>query len=293
MHKPKRRGHRRNSQAILKNKPSTNNKAFQSQTAFDVSQLQLPNNEQETAAPTVQNQIVTNSAEAFTAIQKEIVSQGKLTAKKLAKTALLTVPLYLVLESLAWLKRSMRRMLGWRTFECSAVVLTLFGALFFLPRVVVNPPDPYDPSHPTPLRFTIANTNVIPLYDVDIGIGLCYIIAEHDGLPIKFRGAGSGDPAKEPPVECDGPATSILERWRVRWLDVDERLEIPMEELLDFGKGAPNQIERANITVAVKYRPWGMPWPFISERQFRFITKRLSDGRIYWMPTPLRRIITP
>jgi len=42
-------------------------------------------------------------------------------------------------------------------------------------------------------------------------------------------------------------------------------------------------------TIAVVYTPWRMPWFWRPMKEFRFITKKLSDGKIYWVPTPLNR----
>ncbi|HET6246712.1 MAG TPA: hypothetical protein VFE47_03360, partial [Tepidisphaeraceae bacterium] len=75
--------------------------------------------------------------------------------------------------------------------------------------------------------------------------------------------------------------------WTTRWLDVDEHWQIALEEQLDFGNAT--QTQEANITIAVRYTPWWMPFFWHNTKQFRFITTRRSDGKIYWVPTPLTR----
>jgi hypothetical protein len=55
------------------------------------------------------------------------------------------------------------------------VILKLLGALFLLPRVTVESSGPYDPSNPTPISFTISNNNVVPLRNIQPGIGLCFL----------------------------------------------------------------------------------------------------------------------
>ncbi len=99
------------------------------------------------------------------------------------------------------------------------------GSFFFLPRVTVEPSGPYDPSHPTPLIFWIANTNIVPLRNVRVGIGICYIHVE--GGPTL-----QGPDAKGDEHACNGPAKAIIyiERWHTRWLDADEKFEIPVED---------------------------------------------------------------
>jgi hypothetical protein len=185
-------------------------------------------------------------------------------------------------KTLAWLWRKKADILVW-----ASVVMTLVaGAFVFLPRVTVDPSGPYDPTTPSAVTFTVANINIVPLRDVQMGIGLCYVDPPPGtSPPIKFRGYGAGDGAV--PNECNGPSSSKLAPtlWSVRWLEPDEKYQIALEELLQVHQ--VKQIEKANITVVVTYSPWRMFWR--STKEFRFITKQRSDGKIYWVPTPLNR----
>jgi hypothetical protein len=162
----------------------------------------------------------------------------------------------------------------------AAVVLTLAsGIIVFFPRLTVDPSGPYDPLNPSPITFTIANTNIVPLRDVHLGIGVCYI--------------GEDDPNRPPPPHCNGPITiSIIwhPQWFLRWLDSDEKDQIAIEDVLKRREPA-KQFEDADITIIIQYTPWQFPsvWPFRRERQFRFITTRRSDGKIHWIPVPLNR----
>jgi hypothetical protein len=186
---------------------------------------------------------------------------------------------------------SLRRMLGWLWFQIkrtrsyitipgivlwSSVLMTLLaGGFYFLPRVTVDSSGPYDPANPSPLTFTVTNTNIVPLRDVHFGIGVCYL-----------------DPAPNPHPDCNGPAESrlIFTSWTIKWLDVDEKYQIAIEDAIKVATASgAQQVQSANITIAVIYTPWRMPSFWKSTKEFRFITKRRSDGKIYWVPTPLNR----
>ena len=179
------------------------------------------------------------------------------------------------------LGRTLRRLYGWllQILLWASVTMTLVAGIFyFLPRVTVDPPAPYDPANPTPVIFTIANTNIVPLRDVAPGIGICFI-----------RGKNSVNMISEDKNCGNGPAKSILlfEPWHLKWLDVDEKHQLPIEEALKVGPR--EQIEDANITIVIAYTPWRMPSFWRNTKQFRFVTKKLSDGRIYWTPVPINR----
>jgi hypothetical protein len=180
--------------------------------------------------------------------------------------------------SLGWIWRHSQAALIW-----GGVLVTLAGAFFLLPRVTIEPSGPYDPSNPTPLIFTIANTNIVPLRNVQAGIGLCYIAIKDD---VTLKGKGAGDIG---PDACNGPSIVKLNitAWFVKWLDVDEKFQIAIEEGIKVD--ARKQIDNANFTIAVVYTPWLMPSFWRNTKEFRFVTKKLSDGKIYWTPIPLNR----
>ncbi len=155
----------------------------------------------------------------------------------------------------------------------SVVVTIVSGFFYFLPRVTVEPSGVYDPSNPSPLTFTISNTNVVPLRDVQPALGVCFIDTDKNRTN----------------QQCNGPAGTKLAfaPWFVKWLDVDEKYQIIIEDALSLGDST--QIQNANITIAVIYTPWFMPSWWRSTREFRFITRKLSNGKIYWVPVPLNR----
>jgi hypothetical protein len=174
-------------------------------------------------------------------------------------------------KMLGWLWRRRADILLW-----ASVVMTLAaGAFFFLPRVTVDPSGPYDPSNPSAVTFTVANINIVPLRDVQLGIGLCYIDPPPGAPQIRLRGAGAGE--KTNPIECNGPTSTrfVMPIWRVAWLDPDEKYQIAMEDLLRLHE--VKQAEKANITIVVTYSPWRMFWR--STKEFRFITKRRTTAK--------------
>jgi hypothetical protein len=156
----------------------------------------------------------------------------------------------------------------------ATVVGGVAAAFFFLPRVTVDPSGPYDPSNPSPITFTIANINIIPLRDVQPSLGVCFMDWSTE---IKTH------------PSCNGPSESRLNfaPWFVKWLDIDEKYQIAIEDLLKPAAGA--QAINANITIGVTYTPWRMPSFWRITKEFRFVTKKRSDGKIYWIPTPLNR----
>jgi hypothetical protein len=173
-------------------------------------------------------------------------------------------------KTLLWSWKHVQGILIW-----AGVAVTLAGVLSLLPRVAIEPSGPYDPSNPSAITFTLANINIIPLRNVQALIGICHVSMV--ARPITLKGGG----------ECNGPQGSLLtnEKWRIRWLDVDERWQIALEEVITTGTA--KQIEDANITIAVEYTPWWMPPFWRNKKQFRFVTTKRSDGKIYWVPTPL------
>jgi hypothetical protein len=180
---------------------------------------------------------------------------------------------------------SLRRSLQWPRENLTlkdgliwaSVIIGIFaGAFAFLPRITVEASGPYDPSSPIPITFVITNTNIIPLRDVQVSIGVCYLIFEGD-LPDR--------------KQCNGPATSgfTFLPWHTKWLDSDEKFSIALEEFIKLGANQRQQFSAANITIKVNYYPWRIWWFWKPLKEFRFVTKRLSDGKIYWTPTPLNR----
>jgi hypothetical protein len=175
--------------------------------------------------------------------------------------------------------RTLGKALGWLGLKLlpsfllwASVVMTLVaGAFFFLPRVTIESSGPYDPSNPSPVTFVISNINIIPLRDVQPSIGICYL-----GILGGNRMNGAN---------CTGPSESVFDftRWRIHWLAADEKYQIAIEDVMRLPDA--RQFDDADITISVTFTPWYMPWH--TTKEFRFITTKRSDGKIYWTPVPL------
>jgi hypothetical protein len=175
-------------------------------------------------------------------------------------------------KTLGWIGRHIQAVLLW-----FGLVVTLCGAFFFLPRVTVEPSGPYDPSHPSPITFTITNANIVALRNVQPFIGICSVRLAPNLI------------AQGPTKNCIGGSTGALlyQPWFTHWLGVDEKYQIAIEDVLKLENDSPEQIQEAEITIGVIYTPYWMPTFWRNTKEFRFITKKRSDGKIYWVPTPL------
>jgi hypothetical protein len=147
------------------------------------------------------------------------------------------------------------------------------GVIVFFPRILVESSGPYDASNPSPITFTISNVNIVPLREVQPMIGMCFLAIPAEEMSKR---------------DCNGsPRIRMVQKsWRVRWLDADEKWQIALEEAISIGH-TKQQIENADITIGVEYTPWWLPEFWRDTKEFRFVTKKRSDGKIYWVPTPL------
>ena len=75
----------------------------------------------------------------------------------------------------------------------------------------------------------------------------------------------------------------VVKSWHADYLGIDEPMTIRFADV--FGKS--RIITRADITVAVRFRP--QFWPLHTEKEFRFVTRKDSDGVNRWTSAPLWR----
>jgi hypothetical protein len=139
----------------------------------------------------------------------------------------------------------------------------------FLPRMQVDPEGPLDPSSPSPVSFTIANTGSIPLENVRALLGICSV------------GFNLTDKNPTPPTMCPRSLQSRMApgKWNISRLGIDEKFAVTLEDPLN------GQVGYADISIIVEYEPWFIPWR--REKEFRFETRKLSDAKLHWFPHPL------
>jgi len=125
----------------------------------------------------------------------------------------------------------------------ASVAMTLAaGAFFFLPRVAIESSGPYDPSHPSPITFTISNINIVPLRDVQPFVGLCFINV-------------GGAPGQRQSCDSDNLARLVFQKWFVKWLDVDEKYQIALEDAINVG--TPKKLNPPILLLALYTLPGG------------------------------------
>jgi hypothetical protein len=146
----------------------------------------------------------------------------------------------------------------------------------FLPRVSIEASGPFDASPEPAIVFTIANTNIVPLADVKPRLGLC-------AVSLNF---GIADDNPKPPVnKCTEKSTGFLAptTWQHSRMDGDERDSVTWNDA--FHNRTTGVLDFADIIITVAYRPWILPWR--REKTFRFVTRKLGDGKIHWLSRPL------
>ncbi|MGO8952084.1 MAG: hypothetical protein ACLP1W_19250 [Rhodomicrobium sp.] len=166
----------------------------------------------------------------------------------------------------------------WSTLKkISAALVATVGfvaaAVTFLPRVTVDPEGSLDPSSPYPISFRITNTGIIPLSDVQPILGICEFVVD---IP------------KRMVDRCNGPLQSKLvpfpaSIWHVNRLAMDEKYSIRLDDFLKIASSAT--FGGANISIIIEYRPWILP--LHREKEFRFITRLESDGKLSWLSRPV------
>ncbi len=155
----------------------------------------------------------------------------------------------------AWLIGSVVALIGF----ASAVVT-------FLPRPTVDgPSNPYEMS--LPISFVIGNANIVPLENVQPMLGLCTLVFGSTDRPQSGRGCGSALGSR-----------LVRPQWLAAYIGIDDKHTITIEDMF---KG---QISYADISIILEYSPWFLPWR--REKEFRFETRKLGDGKIYWFIHP-------
>jgi hypothetical protein len=66
---------------------------------------------------------------------------------------------------------------------------------------------------------------------------------------------------------------------------MDEAQIVRLDDVFVLAKG--QKFDGADISIAVEYQPWFVPWQL--EKTFRFYTRKENDGKFSWVPRPLER----
>jgi hypothetical protein len=155
-------------------------------------------------------------------------------------------------------------------------VLSLLGLLSalgfaFWPRVSIAVADPVDPPNRFSTAFTIANTGLVPLENVSAVVYLGEI--------------AFGKFSINPPHSFRYDSKLAPQFWSGHRLSSDERFTITLTDILQYNSRDPEYFRGADIAIGVSYQVWKIP--ITLERQFRFTTKRQSDGQLYWYSSPM------
>jgi hypothetical protein len=164
--------------------------------------------------------------------------------------------------------RPPKRRIFWSAFVVFATILgAAAGAMTFLPHVSFEDHGARDTSNTWSESFIASNIGQIPLTDVRITLGFCYL--EVGGI-------------RKITSDCDNPGGLLPSKWVKIRLSVDEKFEIILWDAFDKLRSGP--ITKADITFIVRFNPFLIPWS--REARFRFITELGGNNSLIWRPTP-------
>ncbi len=165
----------------------------------------------------------------------------------------------------------LRRNRSLRALAAAIVVAGSAAAVMLLPGVTVDPAGPLDPSNPHPISFEIADSNLIPLHNVNAYLVICYAVPAP---------APAASPGCRPPY-----GTRLFKAaWRDHVLTSDQSFTVTLDDFFRFP--AEEKIGGADISIIVEYQPG--PIPLRQEREFRFTTELRLDGKLDWVSRPVR-----
>jgi hypothetical protein len=146
----------------------------------------------------------------------------------------------------------------------------LAALLTLLPRVTPTVSDPVDPDDPFSASVTITNTGLIPLREVDPGIGLGEFIT---------KGGSPHDPNFKP---LYWPHYHNIS-WGIHDLGLDQKFTFALNDVWETQeKGG---LDYADIAITVDYRIPVLRWK--QEKIFPMIARKQTNGRFYWYAKPL------
>jgi hypothetical protein len=119
------------------------------------------------------------------------------------------------------------------------------------------------------VAFTVTNTGFITLSDVNVSFGLGQM--------------GFGGVRLRQNVVPNFTSLQALSESRGHSLSRDEAYTITLGDFVNGGE--PEPLTGADIAIVVQYKPWILPWK--CEEVRRFVTKKQTDGKLYWYHYPL------
>lgn len=182
------------------------------------------------------------------------------------KTAPKTQSSRKIVQGPTWIRSTAELTLGLLT-----VIGFIVGLAVFWPRFTIEPSGPFEPMSKSAATFRFANTGLLPLRNFQPSLGICDLIFGPDQ---RDRDTSS--------KRCRGELGTKLmfDPWFRPWLAIDEKYDIAIEDLF---KAPP--LAYADIAISVTYNPWRLPVRL--EKQFRFETRKMSDGKMYWFSKPI------
>jgi hypothetical protein len=175
-----------------------------------------------------------------------------------------------------------RRLLLRRVLATALAVATLIGGtaaiVAFVPRVTVEWAGADDEKFAWQPSFLIKNINVIPLEDLGVYLVLCRIlpnISDEEARRLK-------------PTECSyhGRGSELFrDIWTHHRLAMDEFYTIQLTDLFYLTNVTNAYVD---IAIRVRYYPWFLHVGLLQRiKTFRFIGRKLLNGRVVWEAYPL------
>jgi hypothetical protein len=158
----------------------------------------------------------------------------------------------------------------------SVAVISLAAAIVtFLPSVSIVQPGSFDPTHPFSSPFQIKNTNIIPLDNLQVYIGICNIFTSQIA-----PGLHKCERDKEARLSTFWIS---MARWKFSRIAKDAEVDVPLGDAVNIAP--PMVLVAGDIVVSVVYNLWFLPWTYGTAK--RFYTRRQADGQLYWLETTL------
>jgi hypothetical protein len=200
------------------------------------------------------------------------------------------------------LPRQLQKRISWaplrKVFAGLGVAATFLGAaaaaVTFLPKMTMSASGLFDESNAYSETFTLANTGIITLSDLELTIEICSIETEkHD-----FFVTGTIDDKGR----CGVPRLRLGDpRWGKHTVGPDETFAITLSDGMTvatekYRREHPtvitswktlSNLQAADIVVVVNYRPWMLPWTL--QKPFGFVAEMQPNGKVMWKPRPMDR----